>query len=62
MPVSAVILVEDGFLVQDALDDSTARQDDAFWARQSRLPATPQRLLNWWVARRWVVPRDVRRR
>lgn len=44
-----------------ALADSRARQDDAWWARYVRLPYTPQRFTNWWVARRWIIPRDIRR-
>jgi hypothetical protein len=44
-----------------ALDDSRARQDDAWWARHVRLPYTPQRFISWWVARRWIIPRDIRR-
>lgn len=47
--------------LEEALDDSRARQDDAWWARYTRLPYSPQRFLNWWIARRWVIPRDIRR-
>lgn len=46
---------------QRALDYSRARQDDAWWASYVRAPYTPQRFLNWWVARRWIIPRDIRR-
>lgn len=43
------------------LDRMTARWDDVFWSRYTRRPFTWQRFLNWWVARRWVVPRDIRK-
>ena len=46
---------------EDAINDSIARQQDAYWARYARGPYTPQRFLNWWVARRWIIPRDIRR-
>jgi hypothetical protein len=43
--------------------DAQALMDDAHWARfAKRLWVTPQAFLNWWVARRFVVPRDIRRR
>ena len=44
-----------------ALADSQARQQDAYWARYVRGPYSPQRFINWWVARRWIIPRDIRR-
>ncbi len=56
-----VIAVIDREDFAEALDDSRARQDDAWWARYIRLPYTPQRFTNWWVARRWIIPRDIRR-
>lgn len=44
-------------------DRTTAFMDDIYWARQVYAkPFTWQRYLNWWVARRWLIPRDVRRR
>lgn len=58
---SVAFAVTDDADLQVALDDSRARQDDAWWAAYVRAPYTPQRFLNWWVARRWVVPRDIRR-
>ena len=60
-PIRAIIYVEDEPEVGPALDRNTARLDDAFWATQVRLPYTPQRFLNWWIARRWVRPRDIRK-
>ncbi len=55
-------MIEDGFLLEEALDADVARYDDAYWARVARRPTSPQRFLNWWIARRWVMPRDIRRR
>lgn len=59
VPVEAVIAVEHPAFEQRAVDDFTAKRDDAFWAMQLKLPFTWQRFLNWWVARRWVRPRDI---
>lgn len=58
--VSFAVTSDDGDF-QRALDDSRSRQDDAWWAAYIRAPFTPQRYLNWWVARRWVIPRDIRK-
>lgn len=61
-PVIGHFLVEDGFLVEPALEEDTARMDDARWARAARrLWVTPQQFLLWWIARRWVRPRDIRK-
>jgi hypothetical protein len=46
---------------QKSLDESRSRLDDGWWAHYVRLPYTPQRFINWWVARRWIIPRDIRR-
>ena len=46
---------------QTAFDKSISKQQDAFWAWYIKQPYTPQRFLNWWVARRWIIPRDIRR-
>jgi hypothetical protein len=59
--VTAVIMIEDGYLV-DSWAEDTARMDDAYWSRAARQPLSPQRFMDWWIARRWVMPRDVRRR
>lgn len=51
---------------EDALidwDDSTARWDDAFWSFFAFAAVFRwQTYFNWWVARRYVMPRDPRRR
>lgn len=57
-PVIAVISSETGDL-EHALDDSRARQDDAYWLQIAHGPFAWQTFLNWWVARRWIMPRDV---
>lgn len=61
VPVETVIAVEHPLFEQEAVDDFAARRDDAFWAAYMRLPFTWQRFTNWWVARRWVRPRDIRK-
>lgn len=44
-------------------DLQAAFMDDIYWARQAwGKPFTWQRFTDWWAARRYVVPRDVRRR
>ncbi len=44
-------------------DESLALWDDGFWHRVAWWPHfTWQWFLNWWVARRYVQPRDVTRR
>lgn len=59
-PVIAVVTADYDGGVQQALDDSVAHADDAFWARVvRRFPVTPQGFINWWVARRWLRPRDI---
>lgn len=40
------------------LEESVARQDDVFWQQFSRRWSGWQGYLNWWVARRWIIPRD----
>ena len=63
MPVIRQFLVEDGFLVEEALAEDLARRDDAYWRRLAAGPWRGwQAFTSWWVARRWVQPRDVRRR
>ena len=42
----------------EAAELDYARWDDGYWARVLRLPFTWQTFLNWWVSRRYVVPRD----
>ena len=48
--------------VQVEIDDADTRMDDAVWARRLRLPFTWQRWYSWFVCRRWLEPRDVRKR
>lgn len=60
VPVSTVLQVEHTESIPAALAEQTARLDDAFWARFARrLWVTPQGFVNWWIARRWAVPRDI---
>lgn len=60
-PVLAAIMIEHDDELPVALDDATARRDDAFWARYVKAPVTPRRFVRWWIARRWVIPRDPRK-
>lgn len=59
-PVLILIDAEHPAHIESAIAEQQARRDDAFWARfVKRFPVTPQGFLNWWVARRWVRPRDI---
>lgn len=44
-----------------ALEESASRFDDIVWSRFVMMRFTWQRYLDWWAARRWIRPRDVRR-
>ncbi len=59
--LASVIAVVDGEDFEASFADSQARMQDAYWARYVRGPYTPQRFINWWIARRWIIPRDIRR-
>lgn len=56
-----VIFPEFAEEVEFLLDEATARADDALWMRYVKGQFSWQRFINWWVSRRWVMPRDVRR-
>lgn len=58
---SRVALAEDPEDLAPAFDDGLARLDDAHWAGFVRRPLAAGSFLVWWVARRWVKPRDPRR-
>jgi len=43
--------------------ENVGRYEDGYWYFYAwRKPFTWQNFLNWWIARRYIVPRDVRRR
>jgi len=46
----------------EGIAESTAYTDDLFWAYHVARPFTWQRYIDWWAARRWLLPRDVTRR
>ena len=56
------IVMGDGEDLGAALEDSMARRDDAYWLRYVRQRFAWQRFTDWWLARRWIVPRDIRKR
>jgi len=43
-----------------AWEGAGARLDDAIWAARIRGPFSWQGYVDWWAARRWVRPRDIR--
>jgi hypothetical protein len=43
-------------------DQMLERWDDGMWSRVVRQPFSWRWYTLWWIARRWIVPRDVRRR
>ena len=61
VPVLAVLVVEDLYDEGAALDDHIARMDDAYWARFVRQPFSWNRFTIWWVARRWIRPRNIQK-
>lgn len=56
-----MVLVDFEEQLVPAIEDHATRMDDAHWARYVRGPFSWQRFTNWWIARRWVIPRDPRR-
>lgn len=64
VPVLGIIWTElelDAREYEHQLGLTTSKMDDAYWARFVRQPFTWQRFTIWWVARRWIRPRDIRR-
>jgi hypothetical protein len=62
-PVPVIVVLTGDEDLQDGIDDFTARADDAYWHRFARAPQFSwRRFTSWWIARRWIVPRDPRRR
>jgi hypothetical protein len=56
-----VVTPEDDDELGPLVDAAVARLWDAYWAKYVMAPFTWQRYLGWWIARRWIVPRDIRR-
>lgn len=52
-----VVAVLDGVEPRD-YDDAAAQPDDIYWAWFVYQPFTWARFLEWWIARRWIVPRE----
>lgn len=61
-PVTHVIWSEDLDDMPAIIEDQTAEMDDAYWRVFVVKTFTWLRFWNWWVARRWVEPRDIRKR
>lgn len=63
MPVVGVIGVEYPEQVDASLADWRAKADDAYWESvvHGALPFSWQLYTEWWVARRWITPRDPRK-
>lgn len=58
-----VAVVADTEDLQEGLDDAQSFVDDAFWSFWAfHAPFRWQNFVNWWAARRYVEPRDPRRR
>ncbi len=47
--------------IERGLSDGLSRYDDVAWSWYVRQPFTWQRFIDWWAARRWMMPRDVRK-
>jgi hypothetical protein len=57
--IAAVTSESDDF--EGALADGLSRYDDRAWSWYITRPFTWQQFTNWWVSRRWVRPRDIRK-
>ncbi len=55
-------ITTEGEALEEGIDDATSRFDDLDWSYYVTRPFTWSRFMNWWVVRRWIEPRDVRRR
>ncbi len=60
--VDLPVLVEWEEDFEGGLAEAVSKIDDRFWSYYVTRPFSWQRLANWWAARRWIQPRDVRRR
>jgi len=60
-PVNFVTMPEDTDGMIASMEDSISRMDDAYWSRLVYRGFSWQRFLDWWIARRWIIPRDIRR-
>ena len=56
-----MILAEFDEDVPASLDASLSRLEDSYWSAIAFGRYNPQRFLNWWIARRWIIPRDIRK-
>lgn len=54
-------ITTEGEVLEDGIDDATSRFDDLDWSYYVTRSFTWPRFTNWWAARRWVYPRDVRK-
>ena len=60
VPVAGVFYAEREEDTIPSADDNLARLDDAYWSSQVRAtPFTWQAFTDWWIARRWIIPRDI---
>lgn len=62
IPVAMVLQLESLDREADDIDEAVTRLDDGYWLRFVEAPFSWRRFLQWWVARRWVEPRDIRKR
>ena len=60
--VLAVIQIEDLADEERALADGTDLWEDAYWWSFVTGAFSWSRFMQWWIERRWLVPRDVRKR
>lgn len=61
-PAPVILAVTgDAPLSSRALAHARSWSDDGYWAAFVRAPFTWQRFTNWWIARRWIIPRDPRK-
>ena len=56
-----VVLPEDPDAIWSSVERQASRLEDAYWDAVLRLPFSWQRFHDWWAARYWAMPRDIRR-
>lgn len=56
-----VVFPETNEELPEQIIEYQGRMDDAYWSYQLRRPFSWSLYRRWWIARRWVIPRDIRK-
>ena len=61
-PTPVIVAMTDSFSsFAQSLEQGTAQMDDLYWWSVAYGPFSWRMFYQWWIARRWVMPRDVRK-